>query len=259
MKDIAYILRFFKHLMSARHTGGFGVHSPYIFRLIKLVIYERNKFYVFDEVEKLRETLQKDESKIDITDFGTGKNRRTTISKIAKSSLKSKKSGQLLYRLVREQKPQVVLELGTSLGVSTAYMSQGCRSAQCYTIEGCPAIAKVARKNFRQLGLTNIELIQGNIDEKLPLLLDRLEQVDFVFIDANHTSLALKKYFDMLMPKITEKSMIVVDDIHWSADMNKAWNELKSYEGVVNSLDLFELGILLFNTDINKKHYRLLF
>lgn len=259
MNRLNYLLRYLRHILTARHSFGFGVHSPAIYRFVKYVLYEKNSFYVYSEIEMLRRELENNTQKFQLTDFGTGVDRETTISRVAKRSLNNSGYSQLLYRMVRDANPETILELGTSLGISTAYMAKARPSAQCYTFEGCPQLAKIAAENFDKLGIQNIEIIQDNIDNALPLFLEKIPTLDFVFIDANHTSKALNSYFDMIMPKISDKTVMVIDDINWSDDMWMAWEHVRKHPRVVSSLDIFGLGILFFNTEQNKMHYKLIF
>lgn len=259
MNRFYFLIRYIRHFLTAGHSFGFGVHSPAIFRFVKFVLYEKNSFYVYSEIEKLRRELKVNQHQLNITDFGTGNNRVSTVAKVARKSLNSAKYAQLLFRMVRDAKPDTVLELGTSLGISTAYMAMACPAAKCYTFEGCPEIAEIARQNFQKLGIQNIEIIQSNIDNGLSLFLDQFSNIDFVFIDANHTSEALNKYFGLIISKVNDRTVIVIDDINWSEDMLSAWNEIKQHSRVVNSLNIFGFGILFFNTEVNKMHYKMIF
>ena len=211
------------------------------------------------EIEKLRKELINDSRKIQVTDFGTGNNRVSKVATIARKSLNSPKYGQLLYRMVREVNPTVILELGTSLGITTTYMAKACPQAQCFTVEGCPKIAAIALENFRKMGLANVQLKQMNLDEGLNVLVREIDKPDFVFIDANHTSNALLKYFDIILSKLHDDMVMVIDDINWSDDMQLAWQKIKQHPKVVNSIDIFGFGILFFNMERNRKHYRLIF
>ncbi|MDD3489128.1 MAG: class I SAM-dependent methyltransferase [Paludibacter sp.] len=259
MNRFKYLVRYLRHILTSRHSFGFGIHSPAIYRFVKYVLYEKNSFYVYSEIEKLRRELENEELKFHLTDFGTGVDRVTTIGKVARRSLNNSKYSQLLYRMVRDAGPDTILELGTSLGISTAYMAKARPSAQCYTFEGCPQLAKIAAENFDKLSINNIEIIQDNIDNGLALFLENVPALDFVFVDANHTSKALSHYFELILPKISEKSVVVIDDINWSNDMWRGWEQIKNHPRVVSSLDIFGFGILFFNTEQNKMHYKLIF
>ena len=256
------LYRTYKYLQNklfARHTYGFGVHSPFIFHFTKFVIYEKNPFYIFPKIESLRNSLQKDNRTIAVTDFGMGKNRERKIKDIACKSLKSKKCGQLLYRIVNFSKCETILELGTSLGITTSYLASARANAVCITMEGCPQTAQIAQENFNSLQLKNINIVVGNIDEKLPALIENTNKIDVLFLDANHCSDAVLNYFEILLPKIHNNSILIVDDIYWSKDMEAAWKAIKKHKQVSSTIDLYQLGIVFFNPDLHKKNYKMRF
>lgn len=256
------LYRTYKYLQNklfARHTYGFGVHSPYIFHFTKFVIYEKNPYYIFSKIESLRNSLKKNDGSIVVTDFGMGRGGEKKIKDIAAKSLKSKRYGQLLYRIANFSKCETILELGTSLGITTCYLASANTKAKCVTMEGCPQTARIAQKNFDALQLKNINVVIGNIDERLPAVVENMDKIDVFFIDANHCSTAVLNYFEQCLPKIHENSILVVDDIYWSKDMASAWNSIKKHERVSSTIDLFQLGIVFFNADLNKKNYKMRF
>lgn len=258
MQQQSKSLRLFKHIFSSRHTLGFGVHSPFMFKIIRDVIYEKNSYYVYQQIEGLRAELLSNKNKIYINDFGTGKSAERTIAKVASKSLKRKKYGQLLYRLVREAQPETIVELGTSFGLTTMYLATAAQS-NCYSFEGSSACVEIAKANFSSLGVENIQLIEGDIDEHLEAKLNAIKEVGFAFIDANHTYESLMKYFDLIVSKSSSYAVVVVDDINWSCDTNKAWEEIKQRSCVTSTIDLFEMGIVFLNPELHKKHYKLIF
>ncbi len=251
--------KYIHHSFTARHTGGFGIHSPFVFNFTKYVIEEKNPFYAFSDIERIRKEYTKDNRNIQVTDYGTGTSGIKRVGDIAVRSLKEPKYGQLLFRIVNYCKCSHVLELGTSLGVTTAYMASPDAHIRCVTMEGCPEIAKLAGETFSSLHLDNITQVVGNIDEKLPEVLDGNEPFDLIFLDANHRSEAILSYFDQCVQHVHDHSVIVVDDINWSEDMEHAWNGIRNHEKVTASIDLFQMGIVFFNRELEKKTYKMRF
>jgi predicted O-methyltransferase YrrM len=246
------------HFISARNTRGFGVHSPSLFKFTRYVLLEKHSFYAFQSIERIRtELLNANTMVLEVKDFGTGNDRNETVSSVAKHSLGSPKYGQLLFRMVHYFKPHYVLELGTSLGIATSYLASPSSKTNCVSLEGCPQIAAVARENFKKLGLENIEVVVGNIDSTIGAVLNKIDRLDFVFMDANHKSEAVLNYFELCMKKIHDDSVVVIDDINWSDDMKVAWEMVKKHEMVKSTIDLFQLGIVFFNPNIPKKHYKM--
>ena len=181
MKRLRFILKYFSHLFDAKNTRGHGIHSPYLYRFTQNAIYEKNPFYVFPKIELLRENLKFDERKLFVKDYGTGTDRETRVLDIAKTSLKSPKWAQLLYRVVNFTKAQQVLELGTSLGLTAAYMAAVNSEINCVSMEGSDEIAGIARENFEKLEIENVDIIVGNIDEILEMHLAATDKLDVVF------------------------------------------------------------------------------
>jgi predicted O-methyltransferase YrrM len=237
-----------------------GVHSPFVYKLIEDVIYDENPYYAYREIEAIREALLKDASSIEVEDFGAGsrvfKSKKRTISAIARTSAKLPKFGQLLFRLVKHFKPENILELGTSLGISALYLAKPSSKARVTTIEGSPAIAAIAKTTFLKAGAGNIELATGKFDDVLPGLLESIPAIDFAFIDGNHKKEPTLKYFKMLLEKSHNDTVLIFDDIHWSKEMEQAWEEIKAHEKVKVTIDLFFLGLVFFRKEQPKEHFK---
>ncbi|MDD2284376.1 MAG: class I SAM-dependent methyltransferase [Paludibacter sp.] len=256
MKKFRLIYKYLLHLIRARNTRGYGVHSPYMFNFIRHILSEKHPYYVFRDIERIRNRMLNDERVVRVTDFGTGKNKEKRICDIARKALKKPEQAQLLFRIIRHYDFKNILELGTSLGISTMYMASVSTKSRCITLEGCPALCALARQNFDKLGNKQINLINCNIDERLENILNEYGQLDFIFIDANHRFDALIRYFELCVNRVGDYSMIVVDDIYWSAEMEAAWNAIKKHPRVKVTIDIFHMGFVFFNPMLTKKHYK---
>lgn len=257
MSYIKQFLKYIKFLGKARNTKGHGVHSPFVFDFLSNVIYTKNKFYVFNAIESIRKNLNQNQQELFIKDLGTGVDRQSKVSSIARKSLQHRKYAQLFFRIIHQYKFQNILELGTSLGVTTAYLASTSGRTKCVTLEGSPEIAKIALENFKNLNLNNVQIIEGNIDETLTEALNLLEKVDFVLIDANHQSKSVLSYFEQVILHSASNAILVIDDIYWSDDMETAWNAIKNHPKVTTTIDIFQLGIVFLKPELHKKHYKL--
>ena len=292
-----------KHQLTARNTGGHGIHSPYLFEWVRLVMADKNSYYAWGKIEECRERMLADKREVAFVDYGSGKRTRSLendanvgslalrdkrrVCDIAKGSLARKKYAQMLSRLVNwlgrplqtysleaphdasaversarggngdgqlaVAKGLTIVELGTSLGITTAYMAAVDSRNKVVTYEGCPAVAEIAKENWKILGIKNIECRVGEIDvEKLDA---ELEQVDVAFVDANHTYASTRAYINILLKKMHAKSVLVVDDIHYSAEMERAWQEICADERVTSTMDLYQMGLVFFDKHYWKRHY----
>ena len=164
-----------------------------------------------------------------------------------------------MFRLARHLKPLHILELGTSLGFSSAYMAFGQPQSKLTTIEGCPNISAIAAQNFRQLNLQNITLLNGNFDEILPRWIGQNEFPTLIFIDGNHRKEPTIRYFEQCVSKAVKGTCLVFDDIHWSAEMEQAWEHIKYSNSVNLSVDLFFMGLVFINDDLSKEDFQIRF
>ena len=256
-------LKYLSHYLSASNGKGHGIHSPFIFDFIKNVLNDRKMSSVEKKVEDLRRELVKDKTLLTIEDYGAGSSSRSnqrTVGSIARRAVKPEKYARLLYRIAKYYHPQTIVELGTSLGLTTSYLSLSNPSSAVFTLEGSGAIANIAKRHFKTLDLENIRLIEGNFDYTLPSVIDQLSSVDFAFIDGNHRLEPTKNYFRWLSAKAGNDSIFIFDDIHWSKEMEQAWNHILGDPAVTCSIDLFFTGIIFFRKEfIQKQHFKIRF
>ena len=263
-KRFKLLVKYLYYYVSATNSKGHGVHSPFVFGFIKNVLNDEKQYPCYEKIEARRKVLQEDHSIIDVDDFGAGsgymKSNERAISDIANLSLKPKKYAQLLYRIVHYYQPGNIVELGTSFGVTTAYMAFANENANVYTAEGDTSIAGIAQTGFRELKLKNIELVIGEFNNTLPALFLRMKQLDFAFIDANHRKEPTLQYFSQLLAHSTSSATFIFDDIHWSSEMEAAWREIKQHPAVTLTIDLFFIGLAFVNPEFKgKQHFTIRF
>lgn len=238
------------------------MHSPFVFEFIFDVLDVSKKYYIFSTLEKDRKSLIDDNSSISIQDFGAGsktssqKNR--SISDIASSVVSNVSKCRILFNLVNKFQPKTVIELGTSLGISSLYMAYACKNSKIITIEGDPSVYQKANVIFNKHHLKNILSLQGNFDDLLPQQLSNMEWIDIAYIDGNHTYESTMSYFQLLKKKVNQTSILVFDDIYWSDGMLLAWEEIKSDESVCFTIDTFDFGFVFFNPIMEKNHFKII-
>jgi predicted O-methyltransferase YrrM len=263
------VKKYVRYYLTAANGKGHGIHSPFVFDFIKNVLRDKKEYSCYKPIEKLRNQLLNDTSIITVEDFGAGsstiKTKQRVVKDIAATSLKHKKYAQLLFRMVQYYKPKNIIELGTSFGISTCYMANGNTNAQVYTCEGATAIAAIAKNNFTSSAIENIELVQGDFTETLPVLLNNIKKIDpiaigFAFIDGNHRKEPTLNYFTSLLASSSTNTILVFDDIHWSSEMEEAWESIKKHPQVTLSIDLFFIGIVFLNPDFKvPQHFSIRF
>jgi predicted O-methyltransferase YrrM len=229
------------------------MHSPFVFDFILNVLQNGKNYQPPAHIESLRKDLLENKSILNRMDPGAGSRRgkkQQSVAELARLSLKPKKYAGLLFRLVKHYQPATIIELGTSLGVTTCYLSKANEKARIITVEGDPSVAQIAKENFQRLNCGNIELMEGNFDNLLDKILSGLSSpVALAFIDGNHRYEPTIRYFNQLLNACDEYSILVFDDIHWSREMEEAWEEIKHHPSVRYTIDIFFLGFVFFRNE----------
>ncbi|HTA62149.1 MAG TPA: class I SAM-dependent methyltransferase [Bacteroidia bacterium] len=234
-----------------------AIHSPFVFKLYTEVISNSNNYYAFDALNKIRKQLLSNQQTIEVVDLGAGSKKMSStrkIADIAKYSVANKKYAELLFRLCNYFKPETILELGTSLGLSSLYIAQAVPSANITSIEGCPNTFAFAKQLIATTGVKNIETINQSFDDAFETTLKN-KKFDLVYIDGNHTYQATVNYFKELLKSTDENSVLIFDDIYWTADMTKAWEEIKAHPAVTISIDLYKVGLVFFRKENKQKEH----
>ncbi len=246
---MSLIYRFKKFLSYQwRAKSKYYLHSPFVYQFY-LHALEGIDDSTLLPIQKLRTELRANEQAIQLNDFGTGSKREITVSRLEQQVAVRHQYGQLLFALVKYCQPKTILEIGTSIGLSAAYMALGQPAAKIISLEGSKDIAEVARRNHRHLLLTNIEIITGEFGSSLPQVLPQFNSLDMVFFDGNHTQKSTLAYFHACLEKINEKTVFVFDDIYWNEEMTNAWNEIKAHPQITLTIDVFQFGICFFRKD----------
>lgn len=231
-----------------------------MFGLYTAVVRHTGTFGAYAGIEARRRELLASPASVSVTDFGagsrTGAGQQRRVADIARTAAKPPRLAQLLFRLVNYCRPATILELGTSLGLTTAYLAAADSRHRVLTFEGCPNVAALARETFAALHLSNIAVVEGNIDHTLaPALAALAAPLDFAFFDGNHRYEPTLRYFELCLAHRTDDSVFVFDDIHWSADMERAWEVIKAHPDVRLTVDLFHIGLVFFRKNQPKQHF----
>jgi predicted O-methyltransferase YrrM len=246
-------IKYLRYYFNAASGKGHGIHSPFVFDFIKNVLNDKRNFEEYEAVEKLRMQLEKSKAVIEVEDLGAGsvvsKTKKRSVGEIVRVAAKPKKYAQLLFRIAHYYRTVNMLELGTSLGISSAYLSLANPNGKLYTVEGSQNIAAISQRNFQSLGLKNIEQHIGNFDTELPGIIQNNDPFNLIFFDGNHRQDPTLAYFNELIEKTASSSVFIFDDIHWSAEMESAWDKIKNHPSILLTIDLFFIGLVFFRND----------
>ncbi|MBS1637236.1 MAG: class I SAM-dependent methyltransferase [Bacteroidetes bacterium] len=257
MSKTRLALKYLQYKMNA--CTDHDLHSPFVYNLYTELIRNKHQYYDFETLNQVRNQLLQNNTSLLIEDLGAGSktfhNNRRYIKDIAAHGISQKKYAEFLYRLANKFAPATIVELGTSLGLTTLYLAKACPRSRVYTIEGSESLFNTANSIFSQQKQTNIETIRGNFDTAFPELLKSIPSLDLLYIDGNHAYEPTMRYFESALSKKTNSSVFIFDDIYWSPGMEKAWHEIRQHPEVTLSLDLFYIGIIFFRKEQKQKEH----
>lgn len=257
--NIFTVRQFLRYTCFSRHWKGHGIHSPFIFNVVSKVFWNKTRPDVVNNIEKIRKTLLANRVVVEVNDLGAGsrkmKTRSRKVSDIARYSSVPKKYGVLLANLAESFGGDMVLELGTSLGISAMYLASSVPDTPVLTLEGCESTAAVAEESFRKGGFKNIRLMNGSFDELLPVIAKERIQPGLTFIDGDHRKAPLISYFERIVEMSGKNSVVIIDDIYSSREMAEAWIQVKKHPAVSSTIDVFRMGLVFFREGLTRSDY----
>lgn len=236
-----------------------AVHSPFVFSLITKCFYDRKSKPEYSILKNYRNLLLENKNQIEVTDFGAGskvfKSNTREISKIAKTAGISPKRAKLLFRIVNYFQPEAILEIGTSLGLATSALALGNPKAFITTLEGCPETANQCQLQLQKFNINSVKSIVTEFSTYFKTINHQPEAINLIYFDGNHSKKATLNYFESLLPTITNDSVWIFDDIHWSTEMEEAWESIKNHPKVKVTIDTFQWGFVFFRKEQEKEHF----
>ena len=236
-----------------------GVHSPFVFHLVTKCFYDRKPKPEYQVLRNYRNLLLENKKTIEVTDFGAGskvfKSNSRQISKIAKTAGITQKRAELLFRITNYFQPESVLEIGTSLGLATSALALGNKKSKITTLEGCPETAKIAQDQLKKFNINNVESVAKEFKTYFENCQLSTVNYQLIYFDGNHSKKATLDYFEILLPTITNETIWIFDDIHWSKDMEESWEIIKIHPKVSVTIDTFQWGLVFFRKEQEKEHF----
>jgi predicted O-methyltransferase YrrM len=236
-----------------------GVHSPFVFNLVTKCFYDKKSNPEYEVLKNYRNSFLKNKNTIEVTDFGAGskvfKSNSRQISKIAKTSGITQKRAELLFRITKYFQPESILEIGTSLGLSSSALALGNPKAKITTLEGCPETANQCQLQLQKFNIKNVESVVQEFKTYFENCQLSTANYQLIYFDGNHTKKNTLNYFELLLPTINNESVWIFDDIHWSTEMEDAWKIIKKHPKVTVTIDTFQWGLVFFRKEQEKEHF----
>lgn len=254
------ILQFLRFYLAA--DTRFQVHSPFVFELAETVLEDRRWYYAFEHVEAIRRKMLESTVSLEVADYGRSDSgdaprvHKMTLRNIVRAAASTPAQGRRLFRLVQWLKPSRMLEIGTSVGIGSLYLSAAARSARFLSLEGSESCVHIARANLGILEMNHrVEVVQGPFKDTLPQALQTLGKADLVFFDGHHREQPTLGYFNLCLQYSHDQTVLVFDDIYWSPEMTAAWKQIQQHPQVTLTVDCFDLGLAFVNPDFKVKQH----
>ncbi len=229
-----YCIKSFRKL---RYRKGFGVHSPFAYDLITSVIEERCRYYSYNAIESyLKKALY---PKLD-------------SEKLSFQKKIERKKSTLLFRLVNRFNPKIILEIGSSWGISSLYMNAPYSGVLQVCIEQNAIVAELTEQVLKQ---TDIRIVQGNFNSLPEKEINKLNPVEFVLIHASRDEISVENVLGQIAPFLSSEAVVVIDGIRKNDIRQQEWKKISGFPGITVSMDLYDMGLLFFSPKLNKQHY----
>lgn len=218
------------------------IHSPSVFSLsqhLKKPIPESDLALI----KTLDRALRNNKSRYFKLDYGTSSNRKLQVNSYHKSSSSGIAKCARLFHISKWQQPNHTLELGSCFGMSTLALYLGAREGlqSMTSVEGCLETLKIARESS-PIPETDITWIGEEFSRALESLEN--DSYDLIYLDGNHSYEATVYYVDLLNKLLSSEGIIILDDIHWSSAMKRAWDRISRSDKFQYAIDMFDLGIV---------------
>ncbi|MFC2127398.1 O-methyltransferase [Bacteroidota bacterium] len=233
-----------------------GVHSPFVFDLVTKCFYNKSKsgyFSFYKEVLHCINELKKTDNNSNFSKKSK-EIKGCRCEELKQITSVKKKNVLLLMRLTQYLKVESILELGTSCGKITTCLAKVNPNAKIDTIESCIESARLAKSQFKNFKLNNVNLVVGEFSENLPDIIKE-KKYDFIYFNNRHHKKLILSYFYLCLASVHNDTVFVINGIHRSKETESAWEEIKLDRKVKVTIDTFHFGMVFFRREQVKEHF----
>lgn len=244
---IHYLKNYVRYVFCSRHWRGYGIHSPFVFELVTKVIEEKLPYYKYGLVEKVR--------KIYLASSKTLPS--GMVPDLCRQLSMDPSHAQVMFRLVNKFKPKNVVETGMGMGITSMYLAAPDSRINMVTVGKDQPLADFATSYIRKAGFQNVKVEVGDTMKRLPEVLGTMESLDFLYLGDCSDAGDVESRLNLCLPKMGEKSVLVLCGIYENESMTEAWRRIQAMEKVRVTLDLFKYGLVFFDGKLQKEDYYL--
>lgn len=241
-----YLKRRISYFLKARHRGGHGIHSPFLFRLITRVIENKGYFSAYQLLKSADENMH---NMLNILEFEPFKQRPMKDHDLRRLYTLPPGYDRLLFRLVDDFSPAAIAFYGSTFGVTLLALALADSRKR--------VIAQIENNHFRSFcrrlsdvyEVNNIEITETRKPSK----------ADFIVIQQPSDPAYCDRILNTILEEPDFHGVIVVCGIHYSQALENIWASHQRREAVRVTLDLFELGIFICSKGLQKEEFMLRF
>ena len=240
-----------KYLKKARHRRGHGIHSPFLFYLITEVIENKERLPQFKSFKLLKKKT------LDLIDFSLDSSakkiydqfdiRYTKPKKLYKKIELPEKYRQIVFHLIREFKPSSIIHYGPTLGVNPAILASVNLDIRVYQVNNDPFCELVSKRLLNDSAIANIQFTPENSVPEI--------NSEFILLNCFNNSDLSQSLIQNFINQPSDDGVLIIRGIHESNEMESIWQNTIANQNIRVSLDLFEIGILLFRKGLQKENF----
>jgi predicted O-methyltransferase YrrM len=144
--------------------------------------------------------------------------------------------GRFYSWLAAARRNPTIIEIGTAFGVSGMFWLAGIGEGHLFTFEPNQDWAALARDNLAAIS-SNFTLTVDTFESAGPLVVPT-GAADIAFIDAIHTGDFVRAQLRILLPLMKPGGLILLDDIGFSPDMARCWQEISADASLVAAAEI---------------------
>ncbi len=239
----AKISYFFK----ARHRNGHGIHSPFLFRLITEVIENKGNFSAYPLMKDAGENVRNMLKILDMKSYQPQNKQTVIVNSNENKELHRlpERIDRLIFRLVNEFRPKDMAFYGSTFGVTLLAMALADRRIKLDAQVENDHYRSFCRRLAEVYEVNSIQFSEAGI----------VKAADFVVIQNPLDPEYCQRVLSAILAASDYDGVVIVSGVHTSAEMESVWAKSKSNPVIKVALDLFEIGILICRTGLNKEEF----
>lgn len=211
-------------LSRIRYRRGYGVQSPFAYSIFRDILFEKLPYYAFDRLKDIKDPY------------------------LTRHTL------QVMFRLVNMISPKLILDIYPTSPATTCYISCVCSKSRTLTITNNQSIISQLR-NHIQKNEGRTEIRSGNALKETMDICNSAGKINFVHIGNTENHNELLEICKVLTDNMAENGIIILDNIN-RQPANHIWKMLNESRHSSMAFDLYDIGIIFFNSKLNKEYYK---